>query len=345
MSLLANLSSNAILAKVRDMYGRRISDTDYERLLNCKSVSEVAQYLQANTHYSSVLASVDAKSIHRGILENIIKRKIFYDCGRLCRYDFSLGEGIARCIIIRTEVEYILQALISLVSGKPFDYVQSMPEFFNKHTKINLLALSKATDYMGFLDAISGSAYRKIMEQISPLQGEVMDLLRAESVLYEYLYGTIFGTIGKHMHGVAKTDMLEIFNSYVDFINFVRVVRIKRSGIDTQKGIIKSWGLKPRVITEMLKATTEEEAFTIMKQTPTGRQLGRIVYNSIDDIPLKSVYRLCKHKIRFSVNPSVVMIAYVFLVEIELSNVITIIEGVRYGVLKEEIRKLLVLGD
>lgn len=50
--MLSSMSSNAILAKARTMYGRRLTDKDYEDLLACKTVPEVANYLKNETVYS-----------------------------------------------------------------------------------------------------------------------------------------------------------------------------------------------------------------------------------------------------------------------------------------------------
>ena len=40
--MLSSFSSNAILAKARAMYGRRLKTEDYRALLACKTVGEVA---------------------------------------------------------------------------------------------------------------------------------------------------------------------------------------------------------------------------------------------------------------------------------------------------------------
>ncbi len=44
----------------------------------------------------------------------------------------------------------------------------------------------------------------------------------------------------------------------------------------------------------------------------------------------------------FSVNPSVVLVAYHALAETEVDNIIHIIEGVRYGVDAEKVKSLLI---
>ena len=53
--MLSSLSSNVVLAKARAKYGKRLKEKDYRNLLDCKSVAEVAAYLNANTDDHDVL--------------------------------------------------------------------------------------------------------------------------------------------------------------------------------------------------------------------------------------------------------------------------------------------------
>ena len=47
------------------MYGRRLTDKDYEDLLACKTVPEVANYLKNETVYSEILSGLNENDVHR----------------------------------------------------------------------------------------------------------------------------------------------------------------------------------------------------------------------------------------------------------------------------------------
>ena len=57
---------------------------------------------------------------------------------------------------------------------------------------------------------------------------------------------------------------------------------------------------------------------------------------------MEARYKLCRNKIYFSQNPGVVMIAYMYIVGIEVSNIITIVESVRYSVAPEVIEEMII---
>ena len=65
----------------------------------------------------------------------------------------------------------------------------------------------------------------------------------------------------------------------------------------------------------------------------------------IDQMADRMKYLTCRHDIRFSTHPSVVMLSYIFLAQIEIQDIINIIEGIRYHLASEEIQKLLTVAD
>ena len=75
--MAVNRSHNATVAKIRAMYGNRLKQADYDELVNKSSVAEIAEYLKKNTHYGKMLSSIDTVNIHRGFLEDLLKRYNF----------------------------------------------------------------------------------------------------------------------------------------------------------------------------------------------------------------------------------------------------------------------------
>ena len=92
----------------------------------------------------------------------------------------------------------------------------------------------------------------------------------------------------------------------------------------------------------MCKAESSGEVFTIMQSTNNGRLINKIGYVYASDISPRVKYRLARKNMRFSNNPSVVMISYMFVSETELMNIICLIEGIRYKLDTKKIQSLLI---
>lgn len=342
--MLSKYSSNVILTKVKSMYGKRIRKEDYDNLLSCKNVEQIASYLKSNTHYSSVLSSIDEKTVHRGHLEAVIKTKIFNDCEKLMRFEISTGDSFSRYLITRTEIRQIIKSLALLSGGKAEDYVFTMPVYFNKFTKINLPALSTAKNYDDFLLALGKSHYSQLLKKYNPKNGGKFDIQKIECELYNYLYETFLSGIEGTAGSKAQNELRSIISDYIDYGNFIRIYRSKKMGVDIDDSIIVNYGsLKKRYIDKMLEAKDEKEVLEIMKSTNQGKRLNNIEFNYIDELQYRIIYDKCRMSIHMAIDPSIVMLSYIFLMQIEISNIISIIEGVRYNLPRSEIEKLLTL--
>ena len=74
------------------VYGKRLKPEDYSALLSCTSVSDAADYLKRNTYFSRWLDGVDTENIHRGNLENILRRSLMENYFRIVGFEKLGGD-------------------------------------------------------------------------------------------------------------------------------------------------------------------------------------------------------------------------------------------------------------
>lgn len=344
--MLSSYASNAVLSKARAMYGKRLKASAYNELMSCRNVPEIAAYLKNRTSYYEALKSIDERNIHRGKLEEILRQKLFYDFAKLGRYDLSVGERFFNYIISRAEIERMMHSLIYLTSKKSGSYNYPLPPIFENHTKINLLMLSGIKNYDEFLNAIKNSPYYKVLLPFSPVFNNNINITGIETALYTYLYKIMFEMINKYLKEKDRDDLNDLFNSYIDLSNFVRIIRMKRGYSLSNKSILSSLlpfgNLSRNHIKNLVYSKSYNEMLAGMKNTKIGRKWIKDDLVISDRLPKNMRFMKCTHNIRFSISPPVVLMSYIFLKEIELSNIINIIEGVRYSVPKEEINFMLI---
>lgn len=343
--MISSYASNAVLSKARAMYGKRLTPENYSDLLVCNNVREVSIYLKNHTNYSNVLVNLNENDIHRGQLEILLKQKLFNDFAALCRYEVSIGEGLSTYIISRIEIEQIMHCLMLYCAHKTDEYVYNAPMFFNQHTHIDLPALTKIKNFDNFLQAIKYTPYYKLLEPFKPKHGEFINLTIIETVLYSYLFKNTFRTIKQYKNKKTRIDLTDIFNTYIDFNNIVRIIRLKEyynPGEDYIRNSLFPFGtINKKQLDLMIKANSVDEIFSITQKTSFGKIINEIDYDYIDNIITKVKFSKCKHFIRYSIRPPVVMFSYILLAEIEVSNIINIIEGIRYKLPSNEIKKML----
>lgn len=348
--MISSNSSKAIISKARAKYGCRLRQKDYQNLINCKSVPEIAAYLKSQTVYSNILRSIDEKAIHRGRLETLLREKLFCDLESLCRYKLSSIEHFAQFIISRSFIGQLIHILMLLNSEDKNKNIIPMPKSLFKQTHIDIHALYLANNYNEVLQVLGNTDYGKILERFRPAENTTnIDLPAIENALYTYLYSNVFQIINNHTRGQTKKQLNSIFNNIVDLENYIRIVRLKKryqSSPEFIRSLLLPFGtIKESTMNAMINAKSHEEANMEIEKTSIGKKIVNMECNYVDELALRFKQKISRHNIRFSTVPVVVMFSYVFLLEVEIINIIHIIEGVRYQIPVEEIKRLLIFTE
>lgn len=340
-------TSFAVLTKARAKYGKFMTDKDYTSILACQSVAEVMVYLKSHTHYASVLSDVNERDVHRGWLEQLLRQYLFNEFDSLCRYDSSVSTGFSQYVVEKTEVEQIIRFLILLNSNSTEKFIFQFPAFLSMHTVLDEKKLANASNYDEFLSALEHTPYYDILKIYKPDDKGRLPVSDMENKLYAYILGNMLRLINKKTKGREREELLSIFRTMNDYSIFSRILRLKKY-YNLPPEVIKTnmlpeySSLSQKLIDKMCEAENSAEVFRIMQSTGCGRLIGKIGYVHADDISPRVQYRLAKKNIHFSNNPSVVMISFMLLSEIELMNTICMIEGVRYQLDPKTIQSMIV---
>lgn len=344
--MIFRLSSNVVLAKARAKYGRRLTARNYEELLACRSVSEVADYLRNRTGYGPALADLPRAEIHRDQLEARLKQKLLEENASLCRYEITVGEDFSQYFIHRYEIEQILRTILFLDAGRPKDFLSAPPAFLVHWSKVDFGALGRCRDFDDLAGALAHTPYRKMLEPFRPAENGRIDFTGIKSALYSYLYSFMLERIRRRTSGETARQLGEILRTFLDLTNFTRIARLRllyHADPETvRKLLLPSGGFSRHTVDRLLNCNTREELVAALGSTPLGKRVLRRPRGPLGMLPQEMNFRLCRHYIDFSTHPPVVLLSYAFLSEAEMHDVVTIVEGVRYRLEPDEIRKLLV---
>lgn len=339
-------NSNAIVAKAKAKFGQFLNENDYNSMLKCNSVSEVVGYLKNNTHYKKALSKVNEHEIHRAQAEQILKQNMFEDLSSLCRYETGISSSFSSYIIEDYEINLILHCIILINSGSFDTHYFNIPAYFAAKICLNVDALSKAKTFDDLIEAIANTKYAKILEKYKPYKNGQIDVVKIENELINDNYTEFIDNVKSQKDRKNKDEILKYFNRIIDYFNYVRIYRL-----------IKYYHYPPQKIKEMLipygtmnksridtlcSADDYKDLQAKAKQMPIGRAIERLDYVYPGEINQRGKFALSYRNMYQSTNASVVLISFMFISQIELSNVITLIEGARYNVKEENLRKILI---
>ncbi len=345
--MIISYASNAVLSKARAMYGKRITKKNYEELISCRNIPDVVSYLKKKTSYGSVLKDLNEIGVHRNDLEERLKLKLFRDFEILGRYDISVGEHFCDYFVSRAEVEQFMHIIMLISAGMTGESIFPIPDFFYDHTKVDLKSLSSCRNYDDLLNSVKKSKYYNILINFKPKKGEKIDVTAVETSLHNYLYEIVFEIIDTYVKGKAKRELKDFFNLYIDLSNMIRIVRMKKFYKLTpsymMQALISGGTLKREKLESFVCTPDNKQMMTDMKNTSMGKKWFSRNLDIVDKVPKNMRFNWCRHNIRFSSFPPVVLVSYIFLEETEILNIITIIEGIKYRLSPDEIRKMLII--
>lgn len=345
--MLNSLSSNAILAKARAIYGKRLKNSDYNELLRQHTVADVAAYLKSSTDYAKALSGINEVSIHRGQLENLINRSLYDKFYSLAIYDFSPNEGFYRYVITNAEVGLILRTIMLLNSDSQQDILFNLPSFIQSYICFDLLSLPKTKSFSDLLRAMQNTPYAAVLKRFEAPNGEI-DLAGCEVALKTYYYQSIFDSIEKYFKGKAKQELKEAVLIEIELMNLTLIYRLRRY-FDKSSAEIRSrllpfrYKLTDRALTQLLEAKEKDGFVRDMRLSIYSGKMRGVSFNYIEDYTKRLRYLISRQLLRFSTNATVVFFSFMTLTRIEIENITTVIEGIRYQNPSSEIQKLLIL--
>ncbi len=342
-----SLSSNAMAAKAKAMYGKRLKDTDYQELLRRRGVNEIAAYLKNETEYRDILGGINEHAIHRGHLEMLIRQRFFLRFLELIRYGDTTKSSFYKYGVYLIEIKQILLTIRSFNDKDRSTQIAQMPIFADKFASFDLEKLVSADSYDQLLEQLKNTPYYEVLAPLKPRTLDDLDYTACEIALKSVYYKQVSAIIDKEFTGTIKKQMREIFNTQIELDNITKIYRLKKYYKSSPSEIINVLNptfqrIPQRLLYEWIESCEAEQFLQKIKESA--------YKNFIDDKNFVFIeyhmdmihHNMNRHIIRFASNPDLILVAYLGLLEVEIQNIVDIIEGVRYNVETEKIAKLLI---
>lgn len=338
--------SSAVIAKARAKYGKRLKNKDFIAMSKATSVAEVALYLKSYTYYREFLSIISGNDVHRGNVEQILRKELFNNFLSLCRYNKN-NSPVTTYILRQTEINEIMKYLTLLSIGKPEEYLFAMPLYFVEHTEIELDKFSKSRSYGEFLRALKNTEYRKLLKDYTPSEDGRIDLAAIEDCLQVFSYRELYTSIHKIKGKNEKAVLTQLFYTVVDYNTFSRIIRLKKyyhmDNAAIREHLIPYGSLTSKKLDKILAKENYDDILNALLDTKIGKKITNKNFDFEGSISAQGKFDICRHHLYFSSSPEAVLLSYYILTENELRNVIIVIEGVRYSLEQKAITDMLIL--
>lgn len=348
--MIRTYSDNAIMTKVRALYGKRLTENDYDNLLSKKTVGEVAAYLKKETCYAQDLQEVKEELVHRGQLENLVRRRPLDIYTRLLKYAYS-ETLFLRLYVMQNEIEQLLTAIRLLNAGNMDRYIITLPVHLARLMSFDLFAMAGARSFDELLNVLEHSDYYRVVGRFRPSGAhKIVDITTFEAALLTYYYQTALDIAARDYHGDTRENLRQLFYRQVAVHNLSVIFRMRyflKSDRDVAAArMVRVEGQSSKLLDRLLQMADIREMQEFLAGVGPLRRIGFAwsedgwqMARQMTDLRRRFSQRM----FRFSTQPAVVVITYMTLLDAEINNVVNIIEGIRYGVPPAELKSLLSL--
>lgn len=350
MSASAVLQYSAVITKMRAMYTGILKRSDYEKLMAMQRVGEIVRWLKDSSGYGTALREISDTSVHRSILESAFENAIIMDANKLKHLLGNDGKKMLMRLMTRIEILMLKRILRAIYTGIPIPeyalYRLYPPKVYSGNRYLDPYRCGRATDFQQLLDALQGTGYDKVLAPY--IMREITSTFDMEAALDEYYFRTVLDGAKKYLAGEDYKITKNFFGTEADVENILCMYRYKKYYDFTEEEILGHILPNRRKLRrEQLRSLSQTSAEDFRQAVSETRYRWLFTGDAADwdsrtSGYLRSLYMSRMRRDRYSF---AAIVAYFSLKEIDIQNIITIIEGVRYGMEPQQIEQYLILGD
>jgi V/A-type H+/Na+-transporting ATPase subunit C len=349
MGMINIVQYAGVNAKVKALMGKMLTREDYQALLRMDTVQSIFDYLYYHTNYSDDLEDLVGLEIHRRQFEHTLKKSFVEDYEVIYRYLTGNTKKFFKFLFEKFEIEDLKMLLRTILIEHDREYLKENMIYLGVHTDISLDKLAGISSIEDLLNVFSGTKYYDTLKRFAGRYEQDRNLFPIEMTL-DFNYFTGLEKMARKLSKDSYHVVRDILGTQVDLLNIQWIYRIKRF-YNLELNEIKyytlpyNYRLSEKELIDLIQIDNPDEIFNYLNHTKYN-MLFSVLGENKGLLFEKYFFAYLLHKAEhlkltgiFSIGQ---IIAYVFLKEYEIRDLITIIEGVRYSLNSDEIRNYLI---
>lgn len=339
----------AINARIRAIVGKMLDDDDYHNLLNFSTVQDIFNYLHNNTYYHEHLGELSGHEVHRRKFELILKKSFIEDYQVISRYLRSSSKAFFQHLFKKFEIEDLKMLLRTILIEHDEEYLKESLIYMGVGSEIDIQVLTGIKSYRDILNVFQKTDYYHVLSRFADKYEQDRNLFPVEMSL-DFQYFSRLEELGKKLSKSDYKYIEELVGAQVDLLNIQWIYRIKKY-YNMSSGEILNY-----IIPFHYKVSRDE--FKKMSQADDPSDITNFIsYHSYRELFANAISGnndiFEKYFLTFLLKKSLKVkslsffnigsiIAYLFIKEYEIRDIITIVEGVRYSLETDKIKEYLI---
>jgi len=330
---------SGINTKLCAMKSKLLTKPDYERLCRSGSVESVVRILSEYPAYHNALAEVFNAEIHRDIVEQKLMLSLSDDFRRI--YRFITEDNIKRFLssfFLSFELGVIKMLLCMVYDEREINY--TLPELnllISSRLKIDTAKLKASKNPEEFIHNLKGAVFYSMLTDAFTAHSS---LFKVEMQLDLYYYLNLWNQQDEELDKKNLRLMKAISGTEIDLRNIMWVYRLKQYyNLNDERVYAYLIPISHKLERAQLMRMVECQDISQLKEE-IGNSPYRDVFQDLNDME-KSYYnkmsRVYREASKAEPESLARTVGFIFFKELELRNLTSLLEGVRYNLKPNDI--------
>lgn len=350
MSFSGLLRYGALATKLKSMSGKLLTAAQLEDLKSKQTVTEAVGYLKYDTAYREVLEPVREEEVHRDLLEWLLHISAFEDFVKLQHFMNIADRRFLQTWLVRHEINMLKLIIRRVGTGEAFHgVIYKVPREFQAISRIDFAKMEQAHTVDDVIEALHGIPYQQVLRAAygQETQNGETAYFDMETQLDIYYYTNLWRQIKRSLQGKNRKKMEQYVGYEADILNLLWIYRSKKYYHMPHDFIyallIPVHGrLREKEIKRLVEAESPEELIEIAKENKYTDIFSKHDNGLYERTLLQLQLKLMKKMNGGNAYQLTAAFEYLGAKQLELDNIGSIIECIRYRIPKEEMWRYVV---
>lgn len=337
-------SANAVMARVKAMYGKRLHENEYNGLFGCSSNQEIANYLKTHTSYGDIFAPTAGTVITAESIEFSLQKEFSDRLQKICSFEKMINDTFYEYYVLRNDINIIISAARNLVSSASLASTFIPSEFFKSCSRIDIKKIYHSTTANELIKSLEHTKYYNVVKRFINQDG-IFDFSMVEIILTEF-YAQEAKKLSEGLDKKSAKEFCEIIDLEIDSFNISNIYRLKNMSLSSEqieKRIITEHGtIRKNKLNELIESGSTVDFIDCVSKTKLGKNFSNDDLSYPEKVFEQNRCKVYKQFFRFSTEPNITVLTYFNLLNTEIRNITHIVEGKRYNMSNDDINKFIV---
>lgn len=339
----------AVNSKLKALSSKMLGEKEFQNLIELNTVQEAFNFIYNNTYYQEYLDEFSGQKIHRRQFELKLKKSIVFSEDFLQKYSSSALKEFIEHYFKKYEIEDLKIVLRTILMGNDDNYLADNLIYIAKNKKIDFDSLIQASSYNELKNILKDVYYSQVLEEFEEQYQKNKNLFPIEMSL-DFYYFSELNKLAKKLSKKDQKYFDKVIGTQIDLLNLQWIYRIKKyynlsSGEILNYIIPFYYKVKKSELQNMSKVKKPDKLIEHISYSPYKSLLEKaikdenVIFERFFLNFIFSILNKIRRKSYFSISN---ILAYLYIREYELRDIITVIEGIRYSLPKDKIKNFLI---